>query len=98
MGLRPTQGDERALPRFIDSKRYVLRARVEWPQDRKSVVIGALCSTSDPKAERANLSEGESPLSLRVIGRSRVVTAISIPSANSVASRSRCSAKPRRPR
>ena len=28
-------------------------------------VIGALCSTSDPKAEKANLGEGESPLSAR---------------------------------
>jgi len=28
-------------------------------------VIGALCSTSDPKAETAKLSEGESPLSAR---------------------------------
>jgi hypothetical protein len=32
-------------------------------------VIGALCSTSDPKAERANLSEGESPLSLSLSAR-----------------------------
>jgi len=28
-------------------------------------VIGALCSTSDPKPEKANLSEGESPFSAR---------------------------------